>query len=128
MATKTTESTASSSEDGENSTLRWRGPSLNRVSLIGRLTADPELKHTASEIPVAHLRVATNEREDAEFHDIVVWRHLAEIVAKIGVKGQLVYIEGRLHGRTWETEDGQTRRSVEIIADTYQALSAQPRG
>ena len=101
---------------------RRTGPALNRVQLIGRLAADPEVRFTSSGLPVCTLRVATNERESAEFHDVVVWRQLAEFAGQYLAKGRMVYVEGRLHGRSWQAENGTTRRSVEVVADDLQAL------
>jgi len=102
---------------------RFRGPSLNRSSLLGRLCADPELKYTSTGIAVARLRIVTNDRQAAEFHDVIVWRQLAEIAAKHLAKGHLVYVEGHLHGRTWQGQDGTTRRSVEVVAENLQILT-----
>lgn len=107
----------------EEAPRRRRGPSVNRVTLVGRLAADPELRYTSTGIGVATLRLATNDREQAEFHDVVVWRHLAELAGSFLAKGRLVYVEGRLHGRSWEAQDGTTRRSVEVVADSLQILS-----
>jgi single-strand DNA-binding protein len=64
-------------------------------------------------------------REQAEFHDIVLWRQLADFAAGYMTTGRLVYIEGRLQGRTWEATDGTQRRSVAVVADRYQALSSK---
>jgi len=105
---------------------RRTGPALNRVQLIGRLAADPEVRYTSSGLPVCTLRVATNERESAEFHDVVVWRQLAEFAGQYLAKGRMVFVEGRLHGRSWQAENGTTRRSVEVVADDLQALDRPP--
>ena len=105
---------------------RRTGPALNRVQLIGRLAADPEVRFTSSGLPVCTLRVATNERESAEFHDVVVWRQLAEFAGQYLAKGRMVFVEGRLHGRSWQAENGTTRRSVEVVADDLQALDRPP--
>jgi len=95
---------------------------INRVILAGRLCADPELHYTQNGHAVATLRVATNEREEPEFHDVVVWRNLAERAGQYLSKGRQIYVEGRLHGRTWTAPDGTTRRSVEVIAETLRML------
>jgi single-strand DNA-binding protein len=102
-----------------------RGTSVNRVILVGRLVATPELRETGNGIHVTTVRVATNDREQAEFHDVVLWRQMADFAAQYMTKGRLVYIEGRLQGRTWEAADGSQRRAVEVIADRFQALSAK---
>ena len=105
---------------------RSRGPAVNRVILVGRLTADPVLRFTSSGLPVASVRLVTNDREEPEYHDLVLWRQLAELAAKYLAKGRLVYVEGHLHGRTWAAEDGTTRRSVEIVGENVQFLSSRP--
>ncbi len=124
--TTTQESPVSDAPEQATTTPRRRGPSVNRVTLVGRLTADPELRVTSSGTPVAKIRLATNDRARTEFHDIVAWRQLAEIVAKYLTKGRLVYLEGRLHGRSWMAEDGTTRRSVVVVAENVQFLSDKP--
>ncbi len=104
---------------------------LNRVIIIGRLTRDPELRFTPSGIPVAKFGVAVNRRrtnsdgekvEDTSFFNIVVWRKLAELCADYLSKGRTVAIDGRLQSRSWETQDGQKRSTVEIVADNVQFL------
>jgi single-strand DNA-binding protein len=98
---------------------------LNRSEIIGRLTRDPELRYTPSGKAVAQLGIATNSfagqdedgqaREYTEFHDVVVWGPTAETTARYLAKGRLVFVEGRLQTRTWET-DGVTHRRTEIVA------------
>jgi single-strand DNA-binding protein len=105
---------------------RSRGPAVNRVTLLGRLTADPVLRFTSSGVAVSNIRLVTNDRDEPEYHDLVLWRQLAELAAKYLAKGRLVYVEGHLHGRTWAAEDGTTRRSVEIVAENAQFLNARP--
>ncbi|MEZ4180053.1 MAG: single-stranded DNA-binding protein [Candidatus Doudnabacteria bacterium] len=100
---------------------------LNKVMIIGRLTRDPELKTIPSGASVCQVAVATNfvytnqqtgqKVENVEYHDIVMWRKLAEIAAQYLKKGQRVYIEGRLQTRSWDGQDGQKRYRTEIIAD-----------
>ena len=123
MASRTSKQTTSteSTETGKTS----RGTSVNRVILVGRLVATPQLRETGNGIHVTTVRVATNDREQAEFHDVVLWRQLADFAAGYMTKGRLVYVEGRLQGRTWEAADGTQRRSVEVVADRFQALSAK---
>ncbi|MGH7746583.1 MAG: single-stranded DNA-binding protein [Candidatus Dormibacteria bacterium] len=101
---------------------RRTGPALNRVDLIGRVAAAPELRFTSSGLPVCTLRIATNAGDNAEFHDVVVWRHLAEFAGQYLAKGRLVYVQGRLHGRSWQADNNTTRRSVEVIAEDLQVL------
>lgn len=100
-----------------------KGTSVNRVILVGRLVATPELRTTASGIHVTTVRIATNDREQPEFHDVVLWRQLADFATKYMTKGRLAYIEGRQQSRTWEAADGSKRRTVEVVADTFKALS-----
>ncbi len=101
--------------------------SLNRVTLLGNLGADPEIRHLPSGIPVANFRMATTEsykdkttgekRDQTEWHSIVAWRGLAEIAEKYVKKGSKVYIEGKLRTRQWQDKDGVQRYSTEIQAD-----------
>lgn len=100
--------------------------SLNRVQLIGNLTRDPEMRQIPGGQVVASFGVATNFRwkdqsgemkDKAEFHNIVVWRKLAEICGQYLRKGSKIYIDGRLQTREWEGEDGVKRYRTEIVAD-----------
>lgn len=98
--------------------------SLNRVTLIGNLTRDPELRYTPQGTAVCTLSVATNRqwktdsgdtRDDAEFHRIVAWDKLAEICSQLLGKGKRVFVEGRLQTRRWQTKEGQDRTTTEIV-------------
>lgn len=100
--------------------------SLNKVQLIGNLTRDPELRQIPGGQTVATFGIATNftwndqsgqKQSKTEFHNIVVWRKLAEICAQYLRKGSKVYIEGRLQTRDWEGEDGVKRYRTEIICE-----------
>lgn len=102
---------------------------LNKAIIIGRLTRDPELRTTPQGQQVASFGVATNRvwtnqngerQEKTEFHNVVVWRKLAEICGQYLSKGQLVMIEGRLETRSWEGQDGIKRTRTEIIAENMQ--------
>ncbi len=102
---------------------------LNKVFLIGRLTADPQLRTTPSGNQVATFSIATNRnwtdrsgqrKESAEFHNVVVWGRQAEIANQFLKKGGIVFIEGRLQTRSWEGRDGQTRKTTEIIGERIQ--------
>jgi len=101
---------------------------LNRVVLIGRLTADPELRYTPSGLPVANFRLAVNRmktqsgQQEADFFNIVVWQKTAEFAANYLNKGRLVAVDGRLQARQWTTNDGQRRTSVEVVGERVQAL------
>lgn len=105
---------------------------VNRVIVLGRLGADPEVKTVAGGQTVARLSVATSEnwtdkggqkQERTEWHRIVVWGKLAELCGKYLTKGRQVYCEGRLQTRSWEDQQGQKRYTTEIVANTVQFLS-----
>ena len=103
---------------------------LNKVVLVGRLTRDPEMRNTPSGTPVCSFGLATNrvwtdrqtneKKQETEFHNIVMWRRLAEIAARYLRKGSLVLIEGRLQTRNWEDSNGNRRERTEIVADNLQ--------
>ena len=109
--------------------------SLNRAQIIGNVTRDPELRVTPSGQSVASFAVATNRRwkdqngnqqESTEFHEVVAWGKLAEIVQQILRKGNRVYVEGRLQTRTWEGPDGGKRNRTEIIMENFVPLTPKP--
>jgi single-strand DNA-binding protein len=102
-----------------------RRDSVNQVILVGRLVANAELRETASGKHVTTVRVATNGRTGAEFHDVVLWGQLADFACQHLGKGRLVYVEGRLQSRQWQTTDGGTRRTTEIVASRLQALAGK---
>lgn len=102
-----------------------RSTSVNRVILVGRLVAKPELCTTASGLCVTSVRIVTNDREQPEFHDVVLWRQMAEFAVNYMAKGGLAFVEGRLQTRTWDAADGSKRRTVEVVADRFQALSCR---
>ncbi len=101
---------------------------LNRVVLIGRLTADPELRYTPTGLPVASFRLAVNRQKNkageqqADFINIVAWQQQAEFAANYLNKGRLVAIDGRLQIRQWTTQDGQRRSSAEVVCERLHAL------
>lgn len=104
---------------------------VNKVILVGRLGKDPETRSTHN-ATVANFSIATSEsfkdkttgekKEITDWHNIVAWRGLADIVSKYVHKGDLVYIEGKLRTRSWE-QNGQTRYTTEVIADNLTLLS-----
>lgn len=107
---------------------------LNKVLLIGRLTADPQLKTIPSGQSVATFSVATNRvwtdktgkrQEDTEFHNIVVWGRQAEIAAQFLTKGSEAFIEGRLQTRSWDDKQGVKHWRTEVVADRVQ-FGARP--
>lgn len=102
---------------------------LNRVILIGRLTADPQLRYTQSGVAVANFRLAVDRKfadqsgeRATDFIDIVVWRKLAETCANHLGKGRLVAIEGSLQVRSYEGNDGVKRQRAEVVADDVRFL------
>ena len=108
---------------------------MNKIILIGRLTADPELRvTTTSAIPVARFSVAVDRpfakegQQDVDFVDCVAWRKLGEAVAQYMHKGSLVAVEGRLQIRTYETQDGRKGRAAEVVADDVRFLEPKSKG
>lgn len=112
---------------------------LNKAFVLGRLTADPQLRTTNNGNQVASFSVATNRvwndkisgrREEVEFHNIVVWGQQADVASRFLAKGSLVLIEGRIQTRTWEDQQGQTRRTTEIVSERLQLppRSMNPQG
>lgn len=111
--------------------------SLNRVTLIGNLTRDPELKYTPSGSAVCTFGLATNrewtdssgqKQEGAEFHRIVAWGKLGEICSQLLQKGRKVFVEGRLQTRQWKTQDGSDKQVTEIVIEEMMALDAPKNG
>ncbi|MCU0398152.1 MAG: single-stranded DNA-binding protein [Cyclobacteriaceae bacterium] len=110
---------------------------VNKVILVGRLGKDPEIRNLDSGVSVANFTLATSEtyrdktsgdkKEITEWHNVVLWRGLAEVAQKYLHKGDMVYIEGKLRTRSWEKE-GVTRYTTEIIADTMTMLSTKGSG
>jgi len=110
---------------------------LNKVSLIGNLTRDPELRYTPGGMAVVSFGVATNRswttkqgerKEDAQFHRIVAWNKLAELCSQLLSKGTRVYVEGRLQYREWTGQDGQKRQVAEIVINDMVVLSSNRSG
>lgn len=106
---------------------------VNKVIIIGRLGADPEVKAIGQGNTVARLNIATSEnwmgkdgqkQERTEWHRVVVWGKLAEICGKHLSKGRQVYVEGRLQTRQWEDQQGQKKYTTEIVANTVQFLGS----
>lgn len=108
--------------------------SVNKVILVGNLGKDPELRYMANGEAVANFSIATTDswkdkegkkQERTEWHNIVIYRKLAEIAGDYLKKGRTVYIEGRLQTRKWQTKEGQDRYTTEIIADQMQMLGGR---
>ena len=111
---------------------------VNKVTLIGNLGADPEIRYTANGSAVANVRLATAEswrdresgeqQERTEWHRVVFFSRLAEIVGEYLKKGSQVYIEGRLQTRKWQDRDGNDRYTTEIVANEMQMLGGRGGG
>jgi len=105
---------------------------LNRVTLIGRLTKDPDLRHTPSGTPVASFTIANNrtystggeKKEQVSYFDCVAWSKMGEIITEYCKKGKLIAIEGRLQQRRWDDSDGNKKSKIEIIVENFQLLSS----
>src|SRR5687767_8945649 len=110
---------------------------VNKVILVGRLGKEPEVRNLDNGAVVANFSIATSEsykdkttgekKEVTEWHNIVLWRGLAEIAQKYVHKGDLVYIEGKLRTRSWE-KDGVTRYTTEVVADNMTMLGSKGGG
>jgi single-strand DNA-binding protein len=108
---------------------------VNKVMLLGRLTAEPDIRTLPSGTSLASMRMATNtyggkeedgtKKEYTEFHSLVAFGRLAEVARDLLRKGRLVYAEGRLRYRTWENGEGQKRCSTEIVIDSFQVLDSR---
>ncbi len=109
---------------------------VNKVILVGNLGKDTEVRHLESGVPVASFSLATSESYNdktsgerktvTEWHNVVLWRGLAEVAEKYLHKGDQVYIEGKLRTRQWE-KDGVTRYSTEIVGDNLTMLGGKPK-
>lgn len=108
---------------------------LNKVMLIGRLGQDPEMRYTPSGRPLTKFQLAANrswttaegeKKNETEWFNVVAWGKLAEICNQYLNKGQLVYVEGRLHTRHWQDDDGANHSSVEVITQEMIMLDGRP--
>ena len=105
---------------------------VNKVILIGNLGADPELKYTPSGVPVINVNMATSEswtkdgekKSKTEWHKLVFWRKVAEIVGQYAKKGSTLYIEGKLQTRSWEKE-GEKRYTTEVVVDRMEMIGGR---
>jgi single-strand DNA-binding protein len=110
---------------------------VNKVILVGRLGKDPEVRNLENGATVANFSVATSEsykdrttgerKEITEWHNIVLWRGLAEVAQRYLHKGDMVYVEGKLRTRSWE-KDGVTRYTTEVVGDNMTMLSSRSGG
>ena len=107
--------------------------SVNKVILIGNLGKDPEVRRLENGAVLASFSIATSEsyidkqsgdkKEITDWHDIVLWRGLAEVAEKYLVKGTKIYVEGKLKKRSWQDKEGLTRYSTEVVGDEMTILS-----
>lgn len=112
--------------------------SVNKVTLVGNLGADPELRFTQGGTPVCRLSIATTrnwkkkdtneKRKETEWHRVTVWGQQAQHCNQYLTKGRQVYLEGRLQTKSYDDKDGIKRYSTEIIAETVQFLGTMPKG
>jgi single-strand DNA-binding protein len=111
--------------------------SVNKVILVGNVGQDPEVKYTPSGVPVAKVSLATNERfkdgndqwqDRTEWHSIVAWQRLAEIVGEYVRKGTKLYIEGKLQTTSWQDRSGEKKYRTEIVARDLVLLGSRENG
>ena len=113
--------------------------SVNKVILLGNVGKDPEVRYVEQGVAVANFSLATTERayktqsgvtvpEKTEWHNIVAWRGLAQVVERYVRKGTSLYFEGHLRTRTWTDQNGVTRQITEIMADNLELLGKRPEG
>ena len=104
---------------------------VNKVILVGNLGKDPEVRHLENGTAVANFPIATSESykdkegnriDQTEWHNVVVWRKLAEIAESYLKKGSQVYLEGKLRTRSWEDQQGNKKYTTEVVADTFTML------
>jgi len=108
---------------------------VNKVIILGNLGIDPEVRTLESGAKLARLRIATSESytnregqrvEQTEWHNVVVWRQLADVAERYLSKGRQVYIEGKLQTRSWKDADGNDRYTTEIVGDKLQLIGGRP--
>ena len=107
---------------------------INKVILIGNLGKDPEIRSLENGVKVASFSLATTESyknkdgqkvEQTEWHNIVVWRGLAEVAEKYLKKGSQIYLEGKIRTRSWDDKEGNKKYTTEIIGDTFTMLGSR---
>ncbi|NJC27900.1 single-stranded DNA-binding protein [Neolewinella antarctica] len=105
---------------------------VNKITLIGRLGADPEIRTLESGVAVGKFGLATSEnykdrsgewQEQTEWHDVVVWRQAAERAQRSLTKGCMVYVEGKLTHRKWQDKEGNNRKTTEVVANYFRVLN-----
>ncbi len=114
-----------------NQSSNFHMSSINKVILIGRLGGDPEVRHLENGASVAKFSLATTEsykdksdqwQDQTEWHDIVMWRYLAERAERQLKKGKLIFVEGKLTHRKWVDKEGNNRKTTEVVASTFRLL------
>jgi single-strand DNA-binding protein len=103
---------------------------LNTVSFMGRLTSDPELRKTKSDIPVTSFRVAVKRdfsKDKTDFFNVVAWRETAEFVCEYFRKGQMICAIGSIQNKSWEDKHGQSRVTAELVAERVYFTSDKPK-
>jgi single-strand DNA-binding protein len=109
---------------------------INKVTLVGRLGAEPEVRTLENGAMVAKFGLATSEsyrdkagewQEQTEWHDVVVWRALAERAQEYLKKGSLIYLEGKLTHRKWQDKDGNNRKTTEVVGNYYRVMPTASR-
>lgn len=107
---------------------------VNKVILVGHLGKDPEVRYLEGGTAVANFTLATSESykdkngnkvDQTEWHNVVVWRGLAQVAEKYLKKGQLIYVEGKLRTRSWDDKEGNKRYTTEIVADNMTMLGGK---
>ncbi len=107
---------------------------INRVTIIGRLTRDPELKYTQGGAAIGNFSIANNrtyttgsgeKKEEVNYFDCIAWGKLGEIITEHCRKGRRIAVEGRLQQRRWEDQNGNKRSKIEIVVDNFQFLDAK---
>ena len=108
---------------------------LNHITIMGRLTRDPELRRTGSGVAVASFTVAVDrdmapqgQEKETDFIDCVAWRNTGEFVAKYFTKGRMIVVDGRLQIRSWTDKEGNKRRTAEVVADHCYFGDSNPQG
>lgn len=109
---------------------RSRGDGFNRVTLLGRLAADPDVRLAVVKgevgLHVARLRLAVNTSGEAEFFDLVAFGKAAQVLAEYGRKGRQVFVEGRLHNNEFSDKEGSKQKRTEVRVDEFQLLGPKP--
>ncbi len=110
---------------------------INKVTLAGHLGTDPEIRTLSNGTLVAKIRMATSEsyrdksgqwQEETQWHDVVVWRHLAERAQQQLRKGSLIFLEGKLTHRKWQDKEGNPRTTTEVVGSFFRSLDGKAEG